>query len=200
MHETNKADKRYVKSEARLREAMIELLDREPFAAITIKKITDEAGVGRATFYKHYNDKTELLTAVEDELRADIIAVLAKKQEGSNRSAARKKVIALFNFLEANIRAAQVLLGPDGPADFQEEIREILWDGFHASSSKFKDVMRRSGLSVEYLKLANYTHFLVMQAWLRKKDREAPEELAEVMAKLTDISNDWIHETGLASK
>lgn len=39
-----------------------ELLKKEPFEKITIKKITDGAGVIRVTFYNHFQDKNDLLS------------------------------------------------------------------------------------------------------------------------------------------
>ncbi len=41
--------------------ALLELLERQPLEAITIREITDAAGVGYATFYRHYATKAALL-------------------------------------------------------------------------------------------------------------------------------------------
>ncbi len=41
--------------------SFIELMKKIPFEKITIKMITDDAGVMRPTFYKHFQDKYEVL-------------------------------------------------------------------------------------------------------------------------------------------
>ena len=44
-----------------LAEALKELAEKHPIEKITIKEITDRAGVIRPTFYNHFQDKYELL-------------------------------------------------------------------------------------------------------------------------------------------
>ena len=44
-----------------LAEALKELAIKHPIEKITIKEITDKAGVIRPTFYNHFQDKFELL-------------------------------------------------------------------------------------------------------------------------------------------
>ncbi len=44
-----------------LAEALKELAEKRPIEKITIKEITDKAGVIRPTFYNHFQDKYELL-------------------------------------------------------------------------------------------------------------------------------------------
>ena len=44
-----------------LAESLIELSAKKPIDKITIKEITDKAGVIRPTFYNHFQDKYELI-------------------------------------------------------------------------------------------------------------------------------------------
>ena len=44
-----------------LAESFKELAQKQPIEKITIKEITDKAGVIRPTFYNHFQDKYELL-------------------------------------------------------------------------------------------------------------------------------------------
>ncbi|HSH02730.1 MAG TPA: TetR/AcrR family transcriptional regulator [Anaerolineae bacterium] len=45
----------------RLQQALLDLLEREPYEAISMSAIAREAGRVRSTLYRHYNDKDELL-------------------------------------------------------------------------------------------------------------------------------------------
>ena len=47
--------------ELALAESLKKLMVRTPFEKITIKQITDGAGVIRVTFYNHFQDKYDLL-------------------------------------------------------------------------------------------------------------------------------------------
>ena len=50
--------------EQALADSLKELVQKMPFEKITIKKITDGAGVIRVTFYNHFQDKYDLLAYI----------------------------------------------------------------------------------------------------------------------------------------
>ncbi|MCP3797234.1 TetR/AcrR family transcriptional regulator [Paenibacillus sp. CH40] len=54
-------DIRIYKTKIAIERALIELLQQHHFKDITIKKICDQALIGRSTFYSHYLDKYDLL-------------------------------------------------------------------------------------------------------------------------------------------
>lgn len=56
-------DRRVRRTKRRLKEALLELIERRDYDRITIEEITSRADVGRSTFYSHYADKEDLLFA-----------------------------------------------------------------------------------------------------------------------------------------
>ena len=61
-----------------LAESLKELATKKPIDKITIKEITDKAGVIRPTFYNHFQDKYELLEWITvNELFAPVEPLLA---------------------------------------------------------------------------------------------------------------------------
>lgn len=66
-----------------LAESFKELVKAEPIEKITIREITDKAGVIRPTFYNHFKDKYELLEWI---IRTEIVEpILPLLQEGRIR-------------------------------------------------------------------------------------------------------------------
>ena len=63
-------DRRSARTRALLLEAVPGLMAERGFERLTIQNIIDRAGVGRATFYAHFENKEELLAASVDGLRA----------------------------------------------------------------------------------------------------------------------------------
>jgi len=63
-----KVDPRSIRTRRLLIEAFLKLTTKKDFKEITIKDITDEATVNRATFYSHFLDKYDLMDAgiIED--------------------------------------------------------------------------------------------------------------------------------------
>jgi AcrR family transcriptional regulator len=50
-----------------LQEAMIELITEKGFEAITVGDIAERAMINRATFYRHYQDKYDLVATIFEE-------------------------------------------------------------------------------------------------------------------------------------
>lgn len=77
----NKEDLRIRKTKKALFEAFMKLLHEKQFDEITINELCDEAGVRRATFYKHYSDKYDFLAAYTRLLRERFDKVIWKGEK-----------------------------------------------------------------------------------------------------------------------
>jgi AcrR family transcriptional regulator len=69
-----KADRRTARTQRALRSALIGLLRRKDYDAITVQEIIDEADVGRSTFYAHCSGKDQLLRLSLQMLRTELTA------------------------------------------------------------------------------------------------------------------------------
>jgi AcrR family transcriptional regulator len=70
-------DARVAKSRAKLRAALLELVAEQKLEQIKIADITERAGVGYATFFRHYTDPMDLWHDASDEVTKDLLAHLA---------------------------------------------------------------------------------------------------------------------------
>jgi AcrR family transcriptional regulator len=72
----NKTDRRTSRTRRQLREALMALILKKGYDAVTIEDVTGYADLGRTTFYLHYKDKEELLLesieTITDELKSQI--------------------------------------------------------------------------------------------------------------------------------
>lgn len=59
-------DRRVTRTCALLQDALIALIPRHGYAAITVEDICEKANVGRSTFYTHYSGKDDLRSATID--------------------------------------------------------------------------------------------------------------------------------------
>ncbi len=69
-------DPRVTKTRAALAEAVLALASEKPFADVTITEIAARAGVGYASFFRHFKDKDALLTEVADQMVTDLLAII----------------------------------------------------------------------------------------------------------------------------
>ena len=56
----NFTDLRVIKTQERLQNALLELLNTKELKEITVKEICDTAGISRNAFYQHYSYKEDL--------------------------------------------------------------------------------------------------------------------------------------------
>lgn len=61
-----KKDLRYSRTDRLLQEAFLELLKVKSVNRISIRDLTERAGINRCTFYHHYQDIYDLLEQIED--------------------------------------------------------------------------------------------------------------------------------------
>ena len=72
-NETEKLDPRVVRTRKMLDHAFLELLAEKGFDAISVQDVTTRAGVNRATFYAHFQDKFALLDySIRESFREEI--------------------------------------------------------------------------------------------------------------------------------
>src|SRR5262245_59513747 len=83
------SDARIVRTKAALRQALLALLEEKQFDASTVRDLSARAGIGYATFFRHYPSKAALLDDVAaDEIRELLELGLADVQAVNTRAAA----------------------------------------------------------------------------------------------------------------
>ena len=60
-HEYSGEDLRVKRTQKLVLEALLDQTAQKGFSALTVSDITTHAGINRATFYRHYKDKFDLL-------------------------------------------------------------------------------------------------------------------------------------------
>lgn len=66
-------DRRVVRTQRALQDALIQLILEKGYDVVTIEEITDRADLGRTTFYLHFKDKEDLFMSAIDAICEDFI-------------------------------------------------------------------------------------------------------------------------------
>jgi len=77
-------DLRIVKTKAKLREALKEMMEEIPFDQITVNDLCNRAKIRRATFYKHFSDKYDFLSSVVALLQSEISEKIERIEKCDN--------------------------------------------------------------------------------------------------------------------
>ena len=97
-------DLRVQKTKKALTETFCQLLEEKRFEDITVNELCDKAGIRRATFYKHFDDKYAFLGFVVQSLRDDFDRQIWSSKKPGNTSdyytAYVKGLIAFINYFD----------------------------------------------------------------------------------------------------
>jgi AcrR family transcriptional regulator len=117
-------DARVVRTRQALRQAMTELAEDRPLDAITVRAIAARAGVGYATFFRHYVDKEALLADVTDVLTQEFLARIRPLLQQHDRRGAARSLCDFVLEHEALYRA--LIAGGSGETVRGEMLRQCL--------------------------------------------------------------------------
>lgn len=104
MSTSKKMDVRVKRTYRLLIESFLKLLKEKSFDEISISEICEGADVHRATFYKHFNDKTEFLNFCVKQLLSDVdlSQVLSYPSPENVKDSCMSFVKVLFTFIDEN--------------------------------------------------------------------------------------------------
>jgi AcrR family transcriptional regulator len=114
---TPKVDRRVRRTRDALGDALLALIQEQPFDAITVQEVLDRAGIGRSTFSAHYRDKDDLFLSDLEEFFELMSTLLLRRPEDSNRIA---PVRELFTHVAEMRQLHSALIASGKMRDFQE--------------------------------------------------------------------------------
>lgn len=173
-----KTDKRYEANKAvreKIGRALVSLMEKKPFSEITVTDIIKDAGVARASYYRNFQTKEEVLISLTDELME-----LFKKQISQLNAAlfSYEYILLIFRFFR-HYKSMILPVFHSGLAYIyldmlDRELEERL------GTMQFNDVKR---YRVYFYSGALYNVFL---KWLENDMKETPTEMAETISQMVD--------------
>lgn len=122
-----------------LAESFKELALKQPIEKITIKEITDKAGVIRPTFYNHFQDKYDLLEWIIDKELLEPVEPLI--QNGMINEA----LVLLFSGIEREKEFYTKASRLEGQNSFGSTLHKAVWSACCYRSSKDRQRAEKAG-------------------------------------------------------
>lgn len=182
---TQGEDRRVKRTRSALRSAFLELIDVKGYDETSIRDVVDRADVGRATFYKHYADKEDLLRQSLAELAEHLRASM---QDECSADGSAERGDALAFSLATLEHIAQVkpmftaLLASRGSQLVQELFLEVLEEIVDSAleSVPTEGVVPRAAL-VKYL---SSTLLAIARWWILEAPERQPREVHAIYVRL----------------
>ncbi len=170
------SDKRTLRSRQKLQQALLDLLLEKDYEAISIRDITERAGVGYATFFRHYGSKEDLIAEAFEQSVAELQALLQSLGSDSPQEEGR----LIFEHVAANSDLYRVFLKGEGT---QELVDQTLREGVKELVMKFA----RYTPSIPAAILANHvvaSVIALVKWWLRNDMPFSAQRMGEIYAQM----------------
>ena len=190
----NLEDLRVRRTRKLLQKALLEAASEKGFTHVTVSDITERAMVNRATFYRHYGDKYDLLTHYMEELPglidSDEREIDLGNQPTQSQDLPPPGLVKLLRHIQSNADFYRVMLGKQGdPAFCAQTFRNYIEQGYRrilSSQASQSDPSRPPiDLTVSYILGAGVSAIVW---WLESAQPCSPEQMAV-----------WLYQLSMAS-
>ena len=180
-----KLDRRVQRTRKLLEDALVSLIERKGYDAITVQDIIDEADLGRSTFYAHYIDKDDLLKRSMSGLVHSMMGHLESGDAAADEHPVQLlTTLPLFRHVKKHHRLYKAMIGGRGIDMVIKAIRHHLAEHIEEQIEKMgvkNDVvpppLTAAFLAGSVLSLLTY--------WLDNKMPYTAEEMDAIFQRLT---------------
>ena len=185
-------DRRITRSKRGLRGALIALIEERGLDAITVNDLCERADLNRGTFYNHFHDKENLLTALENEVLAEVALLQARMQSVTLgdmlafRVAGRPVpvLVDLFEYLRGESDFLRAVLGSGGDVRFGPRLREAVCENLVQNILPEKYRTNPTPFVCYYVAFYASAYLGIIARWVENGCPETPEEMARIAMRL----------------
>ncbi|QOS77017.1 TetR/AcrR family transcriptional regulator C-terminal domain-containing protein [Paenibacillus sp. JNUCC31] len=178
-------DPRIVRTRQLIRGAFVELLKEMDIEKMSVNKIAKRATISRVTFYLHYNDITDMLEKIADEMIQhieQIVDVYAPEFEKKRTEEAWPVLVKLLEHFAENSEFYQVVLTTKRTPIFTERLLKLFSRLVQAKNDRV-EVVGQQNESGNHKEIAIWygSSALIgtIDAWLRHDMPYSPHYLAK---------------------
>jgi AcrR family transcriptional regulator len=174
-------DRRVRRTRNALGDALLELMQEKKFEDITVQQVLDRAGVGRSTFYKHYQDKDDLFLSDMEEFFEMFSTLLIRGKEASKRVAPVTEFFAHVNEMRHLYSA---LAAADKLQDFQDMAQEYFARAIRKRLEQLSSPPIPSAQSAATAQALAGALLSLMSWWLQSGATASPKEMDDFFHRM----------------
>ena len=167
-------------------DAMKRLLERRNFENITVIDVVKEAGIGRATFYKHFENKYELATTLFSEYVT--LEFFMMEYNGDNLN---ERIESLLVFLKNNREYFKKIFKIDGSESFYNFLEKYFYESYLQHGKKRFHIEKFTDEQIFKMKFASNQWAYCLKFWVNSKcepeEKEYARWLTSSILKIEDI-------------
>ncbi|EOT44034.1 TetR/AcrR family transcriptional regulator C-terminal domain-containing protein [Enterococcus dispar] len=174
--EEKKVDRRILKTKKAIKDAFTDLIMKNEIDTISIAMITEQANIGRKTFYLHYYDKYDLM----DQIIAEYLEELGLRcnQNKIKRLGFEASTLEWFTFLDENFSLFARLFQSKAATSFRNQFLV-----FVSEQLRKKEKLAASKVSLAFkLQFLSYAVTGIIEEYITKDYRHKKQEVAKQLS------------------
>jgi AcrR family transcriptional regulator len=186
------ADKRTLRTQKLLRQALFQLIEEKGLEAITVSDLTSRAEMNRGTFYLHYRDVSDLLEQTRDEVLEGWGEIAHQFKffeiiQYADRNEPYPSLIDVFEYCNRHADFCRAILGPKGDPSFASRLKQMMKEKIYNKLAEIDANRQERKISlppdyiIAYMTSANVG---VLQHWFETGQQQSPTEVAMIMTRL----------------
>lgn len=178
-----KTDRRVIKTEKALEDALLHLMKSKSIEQITTTELCRTAGINRNTFYAHYPNPMNLLERIQNEFIAIIVELIGTTAKEDSYSLLLERV---FDAIVEHKALSMVLLSRNGDPNYLRRVIDTARVPVIEYWRKMGAELPAEDLDTMFTFLSHGSKQVILQ-WTENDFDKSPKELAETIGNLVDV-------------
>lgn len=185
MH-SSKTDRRAERTQERLLDALVSLLMERGYERLTIQNLLDRAGVGRATFYAHFQNKEDLLSRSIGRLHSSLVDEWKRGAGNRGMPAVRLSfTLPFFQHLESHRRLYHTTIGHENEPTVERRIEHMLTDLVREDLGRHYRGKAKTAVFELAVRYVVRSLWATVVWWAGSKKPMPPEEINQIFQRIT---------------
>lgn len=183
-----KIDRRALKTQKQLKEALAELLAEKELRHITVQEVSDKADVHRVTFYKHYYDIYDLYEQLEKEVLSELGLLILRFHEKPTKDFSNE----LIEYIGQNPKIFRMVFSPHNTGEMRYKFSNMIEGVFRLIQTE-KHPVELKDSKLDYL-AAYWSNgcVAVIEKWVMTGFAESKEFLIATLTGLDEHMEKYI--------
>lgn len=173
-----KDDQRVTLTKKLLKDALLRLLENEPISKISVTRLCAEAGVNRATFYRHYSQPRDVIVDIRYDLFHKVSALMSQRRAGGDP---RQWVEDMCRYFYDHAQLLKILFTCRTDEEFVDFINQL----YRTYSQQIRQAGYWTELDDQELKLSTYCLaggvYYVLRQWINEPIDKTPQQVAQIL-------------------
>lgn len=164
-----------------LKESLLKILKEKELDTVSVTELCREAGINRATFYRHYEIPRDVLEEIQRDLYHELRRQVKIPETAED---IRPMIETLCTNMNAHIDLLRILIRSNSDTDFSKFICEVYMEVITEYSHM--DILKklsREDLQLLMLYSAGGSYF-VLRSWIMGQFKKSPKEMADYVCDL----------------